>query len=57
MLLNMLAAYDAGATVLPASPGFYHKPESINELVGGITARVLDQLGVANERSPRWKSS
>jgi len=56
MLLNMLAAHDAGAVVLPASPGFYHQPRTLDDLVGGITARVLDHLGVPNERVPRWKS-
>ncbi len=55
MLINMLAAHDAGAVILPASPGFYHRPGSISQLVGGITARVLDQLGIENSRSPRWK--
>ncbi len=56
MLINMLAANDAGALVLPASPGFYHRPRTITELVGSVTARVLDHLGVHNERSPRWKA-
>ena len=55
MLQNMLVANDAGAVVLPASPGFYHRPRTIEDLVGGITARVLDHLGIDNDRSPRWK--
>ncbi len=55
MIQNMLAATDAGAVVLPASPGFYQRPETILDLVGGITARVLDHLDIANDRSPRWK--
>lgn len=55
MIQNMLAANDAGAVVLPASPGFYHRPRTILDLVGGITARVLDHLGVENDRVPRWK--
>lgn len=54
LILNMLAAHDAGATVLPAAPGFYHRPASIDELVSGITSRALDLLGVANDRAPRW---
>ena len=57
MLANMLNAHDAGAVVLPAAPGFYPRPTTITELVGGITSRVLDQLGVSNERSPRWKAN
>lgn len=57
MLVNMLAAHDAGAVILPASPGFYHNPGSISQLIGGITSRVLDQLGINNSRSPRWKDT
>lgn len=55
MLQNMLAAHDAGATILPASPGFYHRPETIGELISGVTSRTLDLLGIDNARSPRWK--
>lgn len=55
MLRNMLAADEAGALVLPASPGFYQRPSTIDDLIGGITARVLDQLGIDNDRAPRWK--
>ena len=55
MLENMLRAHDAGATVLPASPGFYHRPETIDDLIGSVTARALDHLGVPHRRSPRWK--
>ncbi|MBW6454482.1 MAG: UbiX family flavin prenyltransferase [Trueperaceae bacterium] len=55
MLLNMLAAHDAGATVLPASPGFYHRPGSVAELVAGITARTLDLLGLEHRHAPRWR--
>ena len=57
MLQNMLAAHDAGATIMPASPGFYHRPETIDELISGVTARTLDLLGIDNARSPRWKES
>jgi 4-hydroxy-3-polyprenylbenzoate decarboxylase len=54
MLTNMLAAFDAGATIMPASPGFYHRPESIDDLVGTVTARTLDLLGIDHARSERW---
>ena len=57
MLVNMLAAHDAGAVILPASPVFYHNPGSISQLIGGITSRVLDQLGINNSRSPLWKDT
>ena len=55
MLHNMLAAHDAGAVVLPASPGFYHRPASVAELVAGITARTLDLLGLEHRHAPRWR--
>ena len=55
MLQNMLAAFDAGAAIMPASPGFYHRPETVDELVGTVTARTLDLLRLENMRSPRWK--
>lgn len=53
-LENMLRVTDAGATVLPAAPGFYHSPRSVDDLVGFVVARMLDQLGVDNEVAPRW---
>lgn len=55
MLVNMLAANDAGALIMPASPGFYHRPTDITALVGSVTARVLDHLGLPNERVQRWQ--
>jgi len=55
MLHNMLAAHDAGAVLMPASPGFYHRPDSVATLLRGVTARVLDLIEVANEHAPRWK--
>lgn len=57
MMQNMVSAHDAGATILPASPGFYHRPESISDLVGGITSRTLDLLGIENDWSPRWRDA
>ena len=54
-LENMLRVTNAGATVLPASPGFYHRPASIDQLVDFVVFRILDHLGVAVE-GPRWKS-
>ena len=53
-LENMLRVTRAGAVVLPAAPGFYHRPATVAELIDFIVARVLDQLGVANELAPRW---
>lgn len=53
-LENMLALTRMGATILPASPGFYHRPESISDMVDFIVARLLDQLGVDQQLMPRW---
>jgi 4-hydroxy-3-polyprenylbenzoate decarboxylase len=55
-LENMLRVTRAGATVLPASPGFYHRPEHVEELVDFVVARVLDHLGVAHELVRRWRA-
>lgn len=56
-LENMLRLTDAGAVVLPAAPGFYHQPERIEELVDFVVQRILDQLHVDVEISPRWGDS
>lgn len=53
-LENMLRVTRAGAIVLPASPGFYHRPTSIDDLVRFVVARVLDLLGVEQRLVPRW---
>jgi 4-hydroxy-3-polyprenylbenzoate decarboxylase len=55
-LENMLRVTRAGAVVLPATPGFYHKPTGIDELVTFVVARILDQLGVEHELARRWSS-
>ena len=55
MLVNMLAAHDAGATVMSASPGFYHAPQSGDELLHFVTARVLDQYGLDVPGFRRWR--
>jgi 4-hydroxy-3-polyprenylbenzoate decarboxylase len=53
-LVNMLALHDAGAVVLPASPGFYGAPKSVDQLVDFVAAKVLDVLGVPHELMRRW---
>lgn len=53
-LKNMLAAEEAGATIMPASPGFYHKPKTIDDLVDMVVARVLDHLDVEHDLIQRW---
>ena len=52
---NMLSAKQAGATILPAMPGFYHKPQKIEDLVDFIVGKVLDQLNIKNNLFKRWK--
>jgi 4-hydroxy-3-polyprenylbenzoate decarboxylase len=53
-LENMLRVTRAGAIVLPAAPGFYHRPASIDDLVNFVVARILDHLGVPHSLVPRW---
>ena len=55
-LQNMLRVTRAGAVVLPAAPGFYHRPKSIDDLVTFVVARVLDQLSVDHDSARRWSS-
>lgn len=53
-LRNMTRLAEAGATLLPANPGFYHRPATVAEVVDFVVARVLDQLGVAHGLMARW---
>ncbi len=53
-LENMLRVTRAGAVVMPAAPGFYHRPKRIDDLVDFVVARVLDHLDVAHSLVPRW---
>lgn len=53
-LQNMLRVTRAGAVVMPAAPGFYHRPAKIDDLVDFVVGRVLDHLGVENAVSRRW---
>jgi flavin prenyltransferase len=55
-LSNMLRLTRAGAVVLPAAPGFYNRPGSIQDLVDFVVARVLDQLAVEHSLARRWGS-
>jgi flavin prenyltransferase len=55
-LENMLRLTNAGAVVLPASPGFYHVPKTIDELIDFIVGRVVAQLGIDVRIGPRWQA-
>ncbi|ACA88078.1 flavin prenyltransferase UbiX [Shewanella woodyi] len=53
-LEHMLSLSRLGVTIMPASPGFYHDPKSIQDLVNFMVARILDHLGVEHELTNRW---
>jgi 4-hydroxy-3-polyprenylbenzoate decarboxylase len=53
-LENMLKLARAGAVILPANPGFYHHPQSVDEVVDFIVARILDHLGIEHKLMARW---
>lgn len=53
-LENMLRLARMGVVILPANPGFYHHPRSVDDLVDFVVARILDQLAVPHDLMPRW---
>ncbi len=53
-LQNLTRAAAAGATVFPACPGFYHNPNSLDELARQFAGRILDHLGLEHQLGPRW---
>ena len=53
-LRNMTTLAELGAVVLPANPGFYHRPTSVQQVIDFIVARVLDQLDIAHDLGVRW---
>ncbi|MEZ6047299.1 MAG: flavin prenyltransferase UbiX [Planctomycetaceae bacterium] len=53
-LRNMTTLSEAGAVVLPAMPGFYRQPESIEDLIDFVVGRILDQLQISNDLMKRW---
>ena len=53
-LENMLRLTHAGARILPASPGFYHRPKTIDELVEHLCNRILDQFDIPHSRGSEW---
>src|ERR671928_12374 len=54
-LENMLRLAHAGARVMPASPGFYHRPQTIEQLVDHLVFRLLDQFGIPHPTGTRWR--
>jgi 4-hydroxy-3-polyprenylbenzoate decarboxylase len=55
-LENLLALARMGAIVLPAMPGFYHRPKTLEDLVAHVTGKILDRLGVEHA-GPRWQGT
>ncbi|MDL2210407.1 UbiX family flavin prenyltransferase [Desulfovibrio sp. OttesenSCG-928-O18] len=53
-LENMLKLARLGVGIVPASPGFYHRPETIDDLVGMVAGRIMDSMGIANNCFARW---
>jgi 4-hydroxy-3-polyprenylbenzoate decarboxylase len=54
-LVHLLALHDAGATVLPASPGFYAGTDSVQQLVDFVAGKVLDAVSVPHTLLTRWR--
>jgi len=54
-LRNLTAAAEGGATVIPAAPGFYHRPTQVQQLVDFVVQRVLDHMGIEAALVPRWE--
>ena len=54
-LENMIKLQEAGAIILPAMPGFYHKPSTIDEIIDHLVGKILDQLKIQHDLFKRWK--
>ncbi|HXG07110.1 MAG TPA: UbiX family flavin prenyltransferase [Nitrososphaera sp.] len=53
-LQNMTTLADAGAVILPAMPGFYHRPKTVQEMIDHVVGKVLDQFNIEHDLFKRW---
>ncbi len=53
-LQNMLTLVQSGASLVPAMPGFYHQPKTLEDLISMMVMKILDQMGINNNLAPRW---
>ena len=53
-LQNMLKLAEAGAVILPAMPGFYHRPTSLQDMIDHLVGKIIDQFNIRNNLSRRW---
>jgi len=56
-LRNMVAVTEAGATVLPPAPAFYHHPRTVDDVIAHTVGKVLDQFGVEHDLFSRWQGA
>jgi 4-hydroxy-3-polyprenylbenzoate decarboxylase len=54
-LRNLCELSRAGVTIAPLAPAFYHKPKHIGDLIAFMVGKILDSLGIANEKYTRWE--
>ena len=54
---NVVTLIEAGAIILPASPGFYSRPKTVEQLADTVVARILDQLGLPAPNAFRWQEN
>ena len=56
-LRNMTSVTEMGGVIFPPVPGFYHRPQTLNEMIDHTLSRVLDLLGLPQAQAPRWKGT
>ena len=54
-LRNLTTLAEAGAVIVPAMPGFYHRPQTLEELIDHLVGKILDRIAIPHELFPRWE--